>query len=155
MELRGTDILSDIVLKSVFDHRRAQKEQGVVLEEILMNEDYAEDVASEESNMSFFEERVARKRDSGHIRTASARLRGESLFVLYKTKTTCPPNIVVAWRGGILTKRRLVETCIARLISRQGLKSSGFLPSVGGAVPGSAREVRFVEKDVEQVHLSA
>lgn len=142
----AADILSDIVLNSVFDPDELKKEQGVVLEEILMNEDTPEDVASEESNMSFFEGESLESAILGTKDSVRAFTR-ESLFA-YKNEHYLPGNIVVACAGHF-DEAQLVET-VSRYFG--GFVKSGSTGPLVERYPGGKR-VRFVEKDVEQVHL--
>ena len=51
---RAVDILSDMVLHSVFDPAEMEKEKGVVCEEILMVEDTPEDVVMELLSSAYF-----------------------------------------------------------------------------------------------------
>ena len=48
------DLLSDMVLNSLFDEREINKEKGVILEEISMYEDSPDDVVHELLSRGFF-----------------------------------------------------------------------------------------------------
>ncbi|HPT79046.1 MAG TPA: pitrilysin family protein [Candidatus Atribacteria bacterium] len=50
----GMDLLSDMVLNSVFDERELEKEKGVITEEIYMYEDSPEDLVHDLLAMKFF-----------------------------------------------------------------------------------------------------
>ena len=141
-----SDVLSDIAFHSVFDPEELKKEQGVVLEEILMNEDSPEDLVSEESNMLFFGEEPLASPILGSKESVKAFTR-DSLLA-YKNEFYVPNNVVVACAGNF-EEAALIDS-VTRWFD---------LPSSARATqpilqrfPGGKKE-KFVEKDVEQVHI--
>lgn len=142
----AADVLSDIVFRSVFDPAELVKEQGVVVEEILMNEDTPEDLSSEESSMSFFEGDSLESPILGTRESVRAFTR-ETLLA-YKAKHYLPENIVVACAGHF-DEQELADT-ITRYFSAS--EQGGAAAPVPEAFPGG-RRTRFIEKDIEQVHI--
>jgi len=141
-----SDVLSDITFHSVFDPAELKKEQGVVLEEILMNEDSPEDLVSEESNMLFFGDEPLASPILGSKESVRAFTR-ETLLA-YKNEFYVPNNIVVACAGNF-EESALIDS-VTRWFD---------IPSCDRATepilqqyPGGKKE-KFVEKDVEQVHI--
>lgn len=142
----AADVLSDIVFHSVFDPAELKKEQGVVLEEILMNEDSPEDVAGEESAMLFFGDEPLAGPILGTRESVRAFTREKLLA--YHTEFYVPNNIVVAAAGNF-HEARLIET-VSRWFERPA--QTGASQPVLQRYPGGRRE-KFIQKDIEQVHL--
>jgi len=143
----AADMLSDIVFESTFDSDALKLEQGVVVEEILMNEDSPDDVAAEGANMAFFEGEPLAAPILGTQQSVRAFTR-ETLLA-YKRAHYLPKNIVVACAGHF-DEDRLLKTMTAYFgkIAAQ----SGAAEPLCERYPGGKR-VRFIEKDVEQVHI--
>ncbi|MCE5189570.1 MAG: insulinase family protein [Eubacteriales bacterium] len=142
----AADVLSDIVFHSVFDPEELKKEQGVVLEEILMNEDSPEDLVSEESNMLFFGDEPLASPILGTKQSVRAFSREKLLA--YKDEFYTPENIVVACAGNF-DEQKLADT-VSRWFDPP--KSARQTQPVPQRYPGGKHET-FVEKDIEQVHL--
>jgi predicted Zn-dependent peptidase len=143
----AADMLSDIVFHSTFDSDALKLEQGVVVEEILMNEDSPDDVAAEGANMAFFEGEPLATPILGTQQSVRAFTR-ETLLA-YKEAHYLPKNIVVACAGHF-DEDRLLKTITAYFggaAARQGAAKP-----LDERYPGGKR-VRFIEKDVEQVHI--
>lgn len=142
----AADMLSDIVFHSTFDANELKKEQGVVVEEILMNEDTPEDLVSEESNMLFFGNEALASPILGSKQSVRAFTR-ESLLQ-YKNAFYLPKNIVVSVAGHF-DEARLIDV-VSRCFDVPYAEDAA--QPVGQRYPGGKR-VKFVEKDVEQVHI--
>ncbi len=140
------DVLSDIAFHSVFDPDELKKEQGVVVEEILMTEDSPEDLASEESNMLFFGDEPLASPILGTKQSVRAFTR-ETLLT-YKDVFYVPNNIVVSCAGNF-DEQALIDS-VTRWFDIPA--SSRANEPVSQRYPGGKRE-KFVEKDVEQVHI--
>ena len=141
-----SDVLSDITFHSVFDPEELKKEQGVVLEEILMNEDSPEDLASEESNMLFFGDEPLASPILGSKESVRAFTR-ETLLA-YKNEFYVPNNIVVACAGNF-EESALIDSVTRWFdISACDRETKPILQRY----PGGKKE-KFIEKDVEQVHI--
>ena len=141
-----SDVLSDITFHSVFDPEELKKEQGVVVEEILMNEDSPEDLSGEESNMLFFGDEALASPILGSKESVRAFTR-ESLLA-YKNEFYVPNNIVVACAGNF-EEQALIDS-VTRWFDAPA--SARATTPVLQRYPGGKRE-KFVEKDVEQVHI--
>ncbi len=142
----AADILSDIVFHSVFDPDELKKEQGVVVEEILMNEDNPEDVSAEASNMAFFGDEPLASPILGTRESVRAFTR-ESLLA-YKNEHYLPRNIVVSCAGHF-DEQELIDTA-TRFFDIPA--QNGGAKQLDVSYPGG-RRTTLVEKDVEQVHL--
>ena len=141
-----SDVLSDITFHSVFDPEELKKEQGVVLEEILMNEDSPEDLSGEESNMLFFGEETLASPILGTKESVRAFTR-ESLLA-YKNEFYVPNNIVVSVAGNF-EEQTLIDS-VTKWFDIPA--SSRATAPILQRYPGGKRE-KLVEKDVEQVHI--
>jgi predicted Zn-dependent peptidase len=140
------DVLSDIAFHSAFDPAELKKEQGVVLEEILMNEDSPEDLAEEESNMLFFGAEPLAGPILGTKKSVRAFHR-ETLLT-YKDEFYVPKNIVVACAGHF-DEAQLINSVNRWFDIPAHARAT---TPVLQRYPGGKRE-KFVEKDVEQVHI--
>ncbi len=141
-----SDVLSDLTFHSVFDPEELKKEQGVVLEEILMNEDSPEDLSGEESNMLFFGDEALASPILGSKESVRAFTR-ESLLA-YKNEFYVPNNIVVSCAGNF-EEQALIDSATKWFdVSASPRATTPVLQRF----PGGKRE-KFVEKDVEQVHI--
>ena len=141
-----SDVLSDITFHSVFDPEELKKEQGVVLEEILMNEDSPEDLSGEESNMLFFGDEALASPILGTKESVRAFTR-ESLLA-YKNEFYVPNNIVVSCAGNF-EEQALIDSVTRWFDAPASARAT--VPVVQ-RYPGGKRE-KFIEKDVEQVHI--
>ena len=141
-----SDVLSDLTFHSVFDPEELKKEQGVVLEEILMNEDSPEDLSGEESNMLFFGDEALASPILGSKESVRAFTR-ESLLA-YKNEFYVPNNIVVSCAGNF-EEQALIDSVTKWFDAPASARAT---TSVLQRFPGGKRE-KLVEKDVEQVHI--
>ena len=141
-----SDVLSDLTFHSVFDPEELKKEQGVVLEEILMNEDSPEDLSGEESNMLFFGDEALASPILGSKESVRAFTR-ESLLA-YKNEFYVPNNIVVSCAGNF-EEQALIDSVTKWFDAPASARAT---TPVLQRFPGGKRE-KLVEKDVEQVHI--
>ncbi len=143
----ASDMLSDIVFHSTFDPEELKKEQGVVLEEILMTEDTPEDLSAETANMIFFGDEPLASPILGTKESVCAFT--QETLLAYKNAHYPPKNIVVACAGHFEEKTLL--SCAERHFALPPQK--GEAAPLAERYPGG-RRVSFVEKDTEQVHIS-
>jgi predicted Zn-dependent peptidase len=141
-----SDVLSDITFHSVFDPEELKKEQGVVLEEILMNEDSPEDLSGEESNMLFFGDEALASPILGSKESVRA-FTCESLLA-YKSEFYVPNNIVVSVAGNF-EEQALIDSVTKWFDIPASPRAT---EPILQRYPGGKRE-KLVEKDVEQVHI--
>lgn len=93
------DILTDMFFNSTFDEKEMEKEKGVVLEEIAMNEDTPDDVCLELGASAFFKGHPLEKAILGTKDTVMSFTRAQ-LFD-YKNKYYTAENTVVSVVGNI------------------------------------------------------
>ncbi|MEG1754557.1 MAG: pitrilysin family protein [Clostridia bacterium] len=141
------DILSDILLHSTFDPAELKKEQGVILEEILMTEDSPEDLSAEESTMAFFGDDSLATPILGTRATVAA-FTQESLFD-YRDKHYLPKNIVVACAGHF-DEQQLYSLIEEKFDMRYDEREAAPLTE---SYPGGCR-TKLIQKDIEQVHIN-
>lgn len=141
------DILSDIVLHSTFDEEELKKEQGVIVEEILMTEDSPEDLSAEVATTLFFEGDPLADPILGTKQTVTAFTRASLLA--YKDKHYLPRNIVIACAGNF------EEEALYALVEEKFdmPDQPGAADALKEAYPGGSR-IKLVKKDIEQVHIS-
>ncbi|MDR1619522.1 MAG: insulinase family protein [Clostridiales bacterium] len=142
----AVDVLSDIVMHSVFDPKEIEKEQGVVSEEILMVEDSPEDLAHDTIASVYYDDDPLGKPILGTEESVRSFTR-ENL-IKYMGRQYVPSRVVVAAAGNF------DETMLVSLIKERfaGMKPGTALPISDNKAPGGKRFVG-VEKDIEQIHI--
>ena len=140
------DILADLVCNSKFDPSDIEREKGVVLEEIAMNEDSPEDLAHEELCKAYY---------SGDRLAMPVLGNAESVGAFTRdTLTGCmnqfykPDNMVISAAGCFdpARFRELVENAFT--ITGKAEKHDFNYGS-----PAGERSFNLFEKDVEQTHI--
>lgn len=140
------DILADLVCNSKFDPGDIEREKGVVLEEIAMNEDSPEDLAHEELCKAYY---------SGDRLAMPVLGNAESVGAFTRdTLTGCmnqfykPDNMVISAAGCFdpARFRELVENAFT--ITGKAEKHDFNYGS-----PAGERSFNLFEKDVEQTHI--
>ena len=143
---RAVDLLSDLVLHPAMDAAELEKERGVVLEEIAMDEDDPEDLAGELLTRAQYGDTPAGRPIIGTAARVAAYTREDLLA--YRQRHYTPANTVVALSGRYDRKR--VEELVERFM---GAWENAEQPAA--IAPQSARlgirELRG--KDTEQLHL--
>jgi len=144
----AADILSDMVLHSVFDPQEMEKEKGVVIEEINMSEDTPEDVAMELLAATYFGDAPHGKPILGTRDSVRSFTRDQILS--YMDRHYRENNLLLAVAGNFDENR--VEKLAHKYF---GSKGSG-IPLEPYPVPQIPQGVRFaaVEKDIEQCHIA-
>ena len=143
----AADMLSDIVLHSAFDEKELKKEQGVVVEEILMNEDAPEDLVAERVNELFFGDDPLAHPILGTEKTVRSFDRDALLG--YKDKHYVPKNFVIACAGHFD-----VDELMKLLAEKFDPEPSELAAApLVQAYPGGVR-VACVQKDIEQMHIT-
>lgn len=145
----AADILSDMVLHSVFDLQEMEKEKGVVVEEINMSEDTPEDVAMELLSATYF------GKDAPHgkpILGTRDSVRGFSRedILSYMDRHYRENNLLLAVAGSFDENK--IEELAHKYFGRKGSD----IPLEPYPVPKSPQGVRFAsaEKDIEQCHIA-
>lgn len=143
----AVDMLADIVFHSAFDPEELEKERRVILEEILMTEDSPEDVSAETGNALFFDGDPLALPILGTRESISSISRDKLLS--YRGSHYVPKNIVVACAGSFRPDRLL-----ALLGEHFDLPASDDCAGPFRQSYPGGRRFRFVQKDVEQVHVT-
>ncbi len=144
---KAAEVLSDIVLNSVFDPEEFAREKNVVLEEILMSGDLPEDVSEEEACRIFFRGDRLEKPVLGTEESVGA-MTAEGLKAYWKRRYA-PQNLVVSCAG------RFDPAEFAEIAERRfGCAGPGLCEPVPlNAYPGG-RRVSFVRRNTEQVYIT-
>ena len=141
----AVDILSDLVLRPVFDAGELEKERGVVLEEIAMVEDTPEDLVHELLSDAQYTGSLRRP-----ILGTAEKIRGYGREALqgYWARHYTPENMVVAIAGNYDWDAfvSLVERYFTPFSAPAGEARA---PQAQAFTPGRL----FREKDTEQTHL--
>ncbi|PLX84752.1 MAG: peptidase M16 [Desulfuromonas sp.] len=139
------DLLSDIVLASVFDPDEIEKERRVILQEIHMVEDTPEDLVHDLFSQSFWEGHPLGLSVLGTADTVG-RISREGLLG-YMSERYCGKSILISAAGDLVHQDIVDE--VAAAFSRVPAGSERPLCPLHNY----RRCVGVVEKDLEQVHL--
>jgi len=140
------DVLSDLVLHPVFREDDIQKEQGVVLEELKMDEDNPDLLVHEIFSGNFWKDHSLGKPIIGSKKTIKSFHR-ESLVEYYK-RVYVPSNILVTAAG------RLDHDDLMRLVERAFGDLDGNPPPPDDRTPATHAIISLRDKPaLEQVHL--
>lgn len=144
----AAEILSDMVLHSVFDPEEMEKEKGVVVEEINMSEDTPEDVAMELLSATYFGDVPHGKPILGTRESVRGFTRDE--IISYMDRHYRENNLLIAVAGSFDENK--VEELARRFFGKKGSD----IPLEPYPVPPPAKGVRFAsaEKDIEQCHIT-
>lgn len=141
----AVDLLSDIVLNSVFDMDEIEKERRVILQEIHMVEDAPEDMVHDLFNQVFWKDHPLGQPIQGNWDTVQALSRPQILN--FMAQRYCGRNIMITAAGNI-DHQEMVDSlaeAFAGVPSGEEPVTSP-LPDYG---PGFAVE----DRDIEQVHI--
>ncbi len=145
----GIEILSDLFCNATLDPVELEKEKGVVLEEIAMNNDDPEDVAMDLIASTFFRGCSLEKTILGLPENIKSFSRND--LTAYMKKMYTDGNIVISAAGNFDEGK--LRDCLGEhfaLGSKEGANGQGAL-SCAGFEP--QKGFGIVEKDVEQVHI--
>ncbi|MFB3916546.1 MAG: M16 family metallopeptidase [Terriglobales bacterium] len=140
------EVLSDLVLNPVFDHKDIIRERGVILEEIKMDEDSPDYLVHEIFTQNFWKDHPLGKPILGTKETV--RRFERPMVVDYWTSRFCPSNLIVA-AAGHLNHQHFVDLVSERF---QGLPSgsNGFHDAPPKTV---SRIIMRNKKALEQVQI--
>lgn len=140
------DILSDVLLHSIFDEKELEKEKGVILEEISMVEDSPEDLVHELIMTARFGDQALARPILGPAKNVS----GFSQKDLkdYWGRMYRPENTVLALAGNYDWAQ--VKEVAERLLGEWTAEGQGRPASLTQAAPAQALRK---EKDTEQLHI--
>jgi predicted Zn-dependent peptidase len=142
----AVDVISDIVLHSLFSPQELEKEKGVIIEEISMAEDSPEDLVSELIMLAQYGDQPLARPILGTEESVSALTRAKLLH--YYKKFYRPENAVLALAGNYEWENvlKLAEEYL-------GDWESGELGPTYRTRPAKPQVIRK-EKDIEQLHLT-
>ena len=140
-------VLSDFVLCSIFPQEEMEREKGVVLEEIAMNEDTPDDLCLDVLAEAYFGKEGYGRTILGPAENVKNFSR-EDLFA-YVRGRYAPENLVVSFAGNITPEEAeaLVETYFEPLLQRRAAAAA---PCAYAPCGGSL----FRGKDIEQAHIA-
>ena len=142
------DVLCDMLVNSKFDEKEIEKENGVVIEEIAMNEDDPEDVAHERLTVNFFKGTEISKTILGPADNIRSLTRED--IISYLTRNYVAENIVVVAVGNVDVSS-LSEELENRLgdIPQSKAGHHEIVPNGWSPSPSFTK----ISKDTEQVNL--
>lgn len=142
------DLLSDMLLNSVFDKVELDKEKGVVLEEISMTEDTPDDVCLEQLSSAYFNDHPLGQTILGPKNNIERFERSD--IQKYMSVNYTPSNIVISIAGHFDPEKA------AELIEKYFVNESNSvnitIPKPSIPIPNN--EFLFKEKDIEQSHMA-
>ncbi|HWI64782.1 MAG TPA: pitrilysin family protein [Symbiobacteriaceae bacterium] len=143
------DVLSDMVLHSLFDAEDIEKEKGVILEEIKMYEDVPDDIVHDLFTAAMWPDHALGRPIVGDAGTVQG-LSRESILA-YRQTHYAAPNIVVAAAG------RLSHDQVVDEVRRAfGELAGGGAPATCcddvPQLPAGSRAI-YRDKETEQIHL--
>lgn len=143
---KAADIISDLILNSRFDNADIEREKGVIVEEILMNDDSAEDVANEGICSLIYSGSPLAPDILGSEQSVNAFTR--STLVDYMDKRYKGGETVISVAGSF-DKAKLDEL-LAQKFARLG---GGCAAGRARADYGAGRRIKFADRDTEQAHI--
>lgn len=143
----GFDILSDMVINSLFDEAEIAKEKGVILEEICMYEDSPEDLVYENLAKNYFLNHPLALPIIGRTQNIRAFTR-KQIVDFYHSYFT--PNNLVISVAGKFNKERLKDL-INKYFASWNVKGK---QPVKKKVKDTGTGISYNKKDIEQIHLS-
>lgn len=144
------EMLADILMNSLLDEGDIEREKGVVTEEILMNEDSPEDLCADTAISLFYEGDPLERPILGT--TASVKAFTREGLVSYMSRLYRPDNMVIAAAGSF--ERDELLRVISKHFGFTGGMNETCADSVLFGVHTPSKRVRFINKDIEQVHIS-
>jgi predicted Zn-dependent peptidase len=141
----AVDLLSDIVLNSIFDLDEIEKERRVVLQEIHMLEDTPDDLVHDLFSQTFWEGHPLGRSIIGTAETVGNISRESLLAFMHEHYCGC--NIIVCAAGDL--EHGHIFDSISNAFQRV---AAGTRPPLC-SLPHYRRQVRVVDKSLEQVHL--
>ena len=142
---KAVDLLSDIMLNSVFADEEIEKERQVILQEIGMIEDTPDDLIHDLFARNFWPGHPLGKAIIGTAESVSS-FTGE-MAREYRKRRYLPGDIIIS-AAGRLNHEELVE-----LLAPFAAMSAGKSGDDGLGTPVPARGVERFDRDLEQVHL--
>ncbi len=148
------ELISEIVCTSKLDEADIEREKGVVLEEIAMNNDTPEDLVHEALCTLYYGSDPLAFPVLGSEQSVSALTR--SMIRSYMARTYRPENIVIAAAGNLDFERlcSCAERAFDFSLIADGAREPGAKAGAAGEAGEDSERFRLIEKDVEQTHLA-
>lgn len=141
------DIISDMIFNSKFDEEEIEKEKGVIIEEINMNEDSPEDVLVELHSEAIWGEDPIALPILGNEKTVSSFTR--EVLVDYISSRYIPENCVLSIAG------KFNKTDVLKLVENYfGEWKFKGKNLINYSTPKILTNHLFKEKQIEQLHIS-
>lgn len=143
---RAMDVLSDLVLNPTFHEEDIEREKGVVLEELKMDEDNPDYLLHEIFVKNFWKNHPLGRSIIGNQSTIKSF--HESQLKLFFSKTYIPKNLMVVAAG------HLSHEDLVRLAEERFINVCKNLSVKGGPTPKNQASIELRDKPyLEQVHL--
>ncbi len=140
------DILADLLCNSLLDPDDIELEKGVVCEEIMMVEDSPEDLVTETAVAAFYEGDPLEKPILGTRESVMAF--SHDGLARYMERLYRPQNMVLSAAGNF--DKDALLSALDRSFTDRG---TAMAPSVEFGLHKPAKRIRFIGKDIEQVHI--
>lgn len=142
------NLLTDMLVNSVFNEKEIEKEKGVVIEEILMNEDDPEDVAHENLTINFFKNTEISKTILGPADNIKKLTRNDIFKYLSNYYTA--DRIVIVAVGNVNVEALIdsLEESVSQ-IPNISLKTIDIVPDYWSPQKSLTR----INKDTEQINM--
>lgn len=142
----AVDILADMTRNATMDDAELEKERGVILEEIAMDEDSPEDLVHEILSGTLYGDQRPGQPILGHAKQVAAYTRNDLLK--FRKKHYGPKETVIALAGNYDPDRAL------ELIQRSfGDWQNEVAPKMKCVWPVLAGKIALQEKETEQMHI--
>lgn len=162
---KAVEILADLICNSKLDNSDIEREKGVILEEISMNEDSPEDLAHETLCQAFYEGDPLASPVLGTAKSVASFTR--ETLINYMSRLYRPENMVIAIAGhfNIDEFMNVAENCFRFRLDDANQKitnANAFnkkIPCSEKSInmsygkPVGGKRLRLVEKDIEQTHI--
>jgi len=139
------DVIADMFFNSKYDQDEIDKERNVILEELNMYEDTAEDLVVDLLHTNVFNNHPLGMSILGTPETINSFQRED--FLAYTKASYTPQNVVIAIAGNI-NEQEVLEKVAAMFGHFKG-EQNGIVSQPAIYTPGFSNR----EKDIEQVHL--
>lgn len=140
------EILSDLFLNSTFPDDEMEREKGVVIEEISMNEDTPDDLCLDLLSKAFFGEENYGRNILGSKKNVKGFTKKD--IQAYLSSRYTPDNIVISMAGNVSVE--LAEKLVMKYFSDAPYKKLEPRPLNVKLASGNL----FKKKDIEQVHVA-
>ena len=150
---KGMEILSDLLLNSVYDSKDIEKEKGVITEEIAMVEDTPDELCTDLLSLAYFGDKGLGRTILGSEDNVKSFKRADIIKYLKDNYTA--ENIVVSIAGNVDVKRA-EELCEKYFSGFKKGKSGSPAGGENAAPPFNdyQKKVIYKYKDIEQMHIA-